>query len=160
MAVQRWGEPRFTADCDLTLITEYRNEEDYIRLLLDRFPARRKDAADFALEYRVLLLRHENGAGLDISLGGLPFEIRSVSRATPFEFAKDIVLTTCSADDLIVHKAFANRDRDWGDIDSILLRQRSALNFDAIFSELEPLVRLKEEPEILKKLKKKLGKGR
>ena len=33
IAVQRWGEPRFTADADLTLLTGFGDEESYIEPL-------------------------------------------------------------------------------------------------------------------------------
>ncbi len=34
LAVQQWGEPRFTRDVDLTLLTGFGKEEDYINPLL------------------------------------------------------------------------------------------------------------------------------
>ena len=34
IAVQRWGEPRFTQDADLTLLTDFGDEERYIDQLL------------------------------------------------------------------------------------------------------------------------------
>ena len=61
IAVQRWGEPRLTRDVDLTVLTGFGHEEEYIRALLGRFHPRLRDAADFALEHRVLLLRTAGG---------------------------------------------------------------------------------------------------
>jgi hypothetical protein len=63
------------------------------------------------LASRVLLLRAASGVGLDIALGGLPFEATAVSRSTLFRFPPDIPLRTCSPEDLIVFKAFADRAR-------------------------------------------------
>lgn len=90
---------------------------------------------------------------MDIGLGGLPFEERSIDRSVQLEIATGCFLRVCSAEDLIVHKAFAARDQDWADVDTILMRQGSKLDTALIFRELEPLVELKAEPAILEKLR-------
>lgn len=64
------------------------------------------------------------------------------------------MLTTCSAEDLVVHKAFAGRDLDWGDIERLLTRQHGKLNRDLIRTELPPLIDLKGAPEALDKLER------
>lgn len=73
LAVARWGEPRFTEDADLTLMTGWGGEVPYVETLLSAFESRIPDARPFALENRVLLLRAGNGVALDIALGALPF---------------------------------------------------------------------------------------
>lgn len=66
----------------------------------------------------------------------------------------DMTLLTCSAEDLIVHKAFAGRPQDWLDIETILIRQKGKLKPQVIWDELVPLAELKEEPEIVDRLRK------
>lgn len=95
LALQRWGEPRFTRDVDLTLLTGFGGEEVYVDRLLSHFSPRRSDARDFALRYRVLLLLSSSGVGLDVALGALPFEAAAVKRATAFRFAPGYDLCTC-----------------------------------------------------------------
>jgi hypothetical protein len=102
----------------------------------------------------VLLLQSESGIGIDIALGGLPFEQLAVERATPFEFLPDVVLVTCSAEDLIVLKSFADRPRDWVDVEGVIVRQRSALDWTYVERHLRPLVELKESPDILARLRR------
>ena len=68
-------------------------------------------------------LRARSGVGLDIALGGLPIEESAVARSSLFTFPPDVPLRTCSAEDLIVFKAFADRPKDWVDIDGVLIRQ-------------------------------------
>ena len=63
----------------------------------------------------------------------------------------DFVLKTCSAEDLVVLKAFAARDKDWADIHSILLRQKGKLDVGYIRENLSPLCELKSAPEIMTK---------
>ncbi len=152
LALIRWGEPRQTNDADLTLFTGFKNEEAFVDPLLEVFAARRDDAVAFALQNRVLLLKAANGTPIDISLGGLPFEERLVARATDFEYLPGLSLTTASADDLVILKSFAGRPRDWLDVEGILIRQGTKLNWDLIVSELTPLCELKESPETVDRL--------
>lgn len=147
VAVQRWGEPRLTLDADLTVITGFGQEPTFIDALLGRFDGRRPDARDFAIRNRVLLLAASNGVPLDISLGAMPFEERAVARATDFAIAPGVTIRTCSAEDLVVMKTFAGRDRDWLDIRGIIVRQAGTLDRGLILTELEPLLELKEDPD-------------
>lgn len=147
LAVQRWGEPRVTADADLTLLTGWGAEESFIEPLLGNFRARHEGAAEFARTRRVLLLDASNGVPLDLALAALPFEERTIQRASAWKVNDEISLTTCSAEDLLIHKVFAGRGLDWLDVERILQRQNKKLDFELIFAELGPLLELKEEPE-------------
>jgi hypothetical protein len=156
IAVQRWSEPRFTDDADLTLMTGFGSESAFIGPLLQIFVPRRPDAAEFALRNRVLLLKNAKGVGMDIALGAFPFEAHTVERSSPFVFPTGQSLITCSAEDLLVHKCFANREKDWLDVDGILARQWNKLNLKLVRTELKPLAELKEEPEIIARLEQKI----
>lgn len=151
IAVQRWGNPRFTQDIDLTLLTGFGDEEMFIDGLLEFLEPRMSDAREFALRHRVLLARTRERVDVDIALGALPFEERTISRASSW-LGQDFELTTCSAEDLIVHKAFAGRDRDWDDLESVLIRQQSHLDLDQVRSELRPLLEMKGDLGALDRL--------
>jgi Nucleotidyl transferase AbiEii toxin, Type IV TA system len=159
LALQRWGDLRTTNDIDLTLLTGFEGEDRFIDKLLESYEARIPLARETALSARVLLLRSPSGVGIDIALGGLPFEESSINRSSESEFLPGIFLRTCSAEDLVVHKAFAARPKDWIDIEGILLRQET-LDWGYIEKQLKPLLDLKEEPEhwsALEDLRKKLN---
>ncbi|MGA3265215.1 MAG: nucleotidyl transferase AbiEii/AbiGii toxin family protein [Verrucomicrobiota bacterium] len=156
VAVQRWGEPRLTRDADLTLLTGFGDEEKFAAALLQKFIPRRADALEFALTRRVLLLQTASDVPLDIAFGGLPFEENSIRRASAFVFPTGESLTTCSAEDLIVHKVFAGRGIDWFDVDGILARQKGKLDFDLVRRELKPLLELQEQPDKLERLEQKI----
>jgi hypothetical protein len=152
IAVLRWGEPRETVDVDLTLLTGFGAEEPFIERLLQRFEARVADAAEFARGKRVLLLKSQHGVGLDVSFGALPFEELMIARSSIFDYPVNTPLRTCSAEDLIILKAFADRPQDWVDIERVIVRQTGKLDWDYIYGQLHPLVELKGEPEILDQL--------
>lgn len=159
VAVQRWGEPRLTQDVDLTVITGFGSEAPYVDALLVRFQGRRPDARDFALHNRVLLLRSDSGVPIDVALGAMSFEERAVERASEFRIQDGVTLRTCSAEDLVVFKAFAGREKDWLDIEGIALRQHGRLDERLIWSELTPLLDLKEAPESAQRLRALLARA-
>jgi len=155
LAVQRWGEPRTTVHADMTLLTEWGEEEGYVAAILDRFESRIPDGHAFALSRRVLLIRASNGKDVDIALGALPFEAGMVRRATLLEFAPGLVMPCCTAEDLFVMKAFAARPRDWLDAESVVVR-RQPLDVPYIIEHLAFLCELKEAPDILDRAKRLL----
>lgn len=157
LAVQRWGEPRRTMDVDLTLLTGFGDEEPFARELLGTFKPRRSDALEFSLLNRVILFWATNEAPVDVSFGALPFEVAMLKRATPFEFAPGVVLPTCSAEDLLVMKAFAGRPHDWTDARGVVVRQKGNLNKRYILGHLKSLYELKETPEMMTMAEKVLG---
>lgn len=153
LALQTWGEPRVTEDVDITLLTGFGDEEVFIKALLQNYKGRITNVIEFALTNRVLLLVSESGVEVDISLGALPFEESVVKRAVYKNYLPLVELRICSAEDLIVLKAFADRGKDWVDIESVLIKQ-SKLDWKYIKRQLAPLVELKDAPEILVKLEK------
>jgi len=154
VAVQRWGLPRFTQDIDLTLLTGFGNEEKFIDALLKELNPRRPDAREFALSSRVLLAQTRDGVDVDVALGALPFEERCIARTSAWQLGDGTMLTTCSAEDLVVHKVFAGRDLDWGDVERVLIRQHGKLDLKQIRAELNPLLELKGAIEAMDKLEK------
>jgi hypothetical protein len=153
VAVQRWGEPRLTQDVDLTILTGFGNEARHIDALLEEYASRREDAREFALAYRVLLLVSSHGIPVDVALGAVPFEERAVARATPFDVGEGASLLTCSAEDLVVFKVFAGRDKDWLDVAGIVARQGGSFDETLILAEVVPLLDLKETPESADRLR-------
>lgn len=153
VAVQRWGEPRLTQDVDVTILTGFGSEAPYVDAILGRFEVRRPDARDFALRHRVVLVRASHGVPIDVSLGALPYEERVIERASPFVIDDTTSILTCSAEDLVVLKAFAGREQDWLDIKGIALRRSTTLDIDLILTEAAPLLELKEAPEDMQRLR-------
>jgi len=78
-----------------------------------------------------------------------------VARSSPFTYPPGIELLTCSAEDLIVMKAFAGRGQDWVDVERIIVRRGAALNWGLITAELSPLAELKGAPEIMEQLERR-----
>lgn len=52
----------------------------------------------------------------------------------------------------MVSKAFADRPKDWVDVEGILIRQSATMDWGYVMSHLAQLAALKEEPELVDKL--------
>jgi hypothetical protein len=155
IALLRWGNPRFTRDVDVSLMTGFGREDDFILPLLDAgYKGRITDAAAFARRNRVLLITAPNGVPVDIALAALPFEAQAVARATPFEFAPGCALRTCSAEDLMVLKLFASRPQDVVDVESVAARLGRSLDWTYVATNLAPLAEAKEDPAIMLELQR------
>ena len=155
LANLHWGEPRLTQDIDVTVLADLGNEEKVVDELLSLISPRFSDARDFALQSRVLLLQTQSGITVDLALGAMSFEEAVTSRAKDISFA-GYSLRICSAEDLVVLKAFANRPRDWSDIEGILFRQAGQLDFHYIIKQLGDLAPSKPDQPILERLKELL----
>jgi hypothetical protein len=152
IAVQHWGEARLTRDADLTVVTGVGDEARYADALLARFAARIDDAREFSLRHRVLLLSASNGIPIDLALGALAFEEHAATTAAPEQIAPDVWLRLCAPDTLIVYKVFAGRPRDWLDVDGIIAKSGTRIDWGIVRSDLHELLALKEDSESLPRL--------
>ncbi|MGH8702062.1 MAG: nucleotidyl transferase AbiEii/AbiGii toxin family protein [Burkholderiales bacterium] len=153
IALQRWGEPRLTRDVDVTVLSPYGKEGTTADRLLAVFRPRMQDAREFAVRNRVLLIESDGGIAVDVAFGAVPFEERCVTRSSDWPLRPGAVLRTCSAEDLVVLKAFASRPQDWLDIEAIAVRQHRVLDWSLVFTELEPLAAVRDVPGISDRLR-------
>jgi hypothetical protein len=119
LAVHRWGEPRATSDADFSALAPYGDESRVVDLLLQRFEPRRRDAGDFALTHRVLLLKTQGGVDLDVALAAFPFEIEALEMASSWDILPGISLRTCPAEHLVIYKLVAGRTHDLSDVEGV-----------------------------------------
>lgn len=156
LAVQQWGEPRTTLDADFTLLTGWGDEERYVREILNHFESRLSDEVSYFVARRIVLARASNGVEIDIALGALPFEESMMERAVNVEFSPDLSLPCCTAEDLIIMKAFAGRARDWMDVEMVVNRQ-SQLDVQYILDHIMEFNELSSEPDLIGRVRRLLG---
>jgi hypothetical protein len=150
LAVHRWGEPRATADVDLTVLAPYGEDGQLLDALFGRFTPRRTDARAFALAQRVALIRASGGVPVAVALAAFPFELEVLDRGSPWQIVPGVTVRTCSAEDLILYKLVAARPRDLIDVDSIVRRQQHRLDVERIRRWGRELAELKDDPELLR----------
>lgn len=152
IAVQHWGEARLTRDADVTVFTGVGDEAQYVDALLAQFASRIEDAQAFALHHRVLLRRASNGVALDISLGALDFEAQAVATASMEEIVPGERLRLASPGALVVFKAFADRPQDWLDIEGVIAKSGTRIDWDTVRAQLKVLLELKGDATALEHL--------
>jgi hypothetical protein len=92
LAVQHWGEPRLTRDVDVSILTGFGVEDEFISTILGSYKPRLDTANEFARQYRVLLVQTSSGIDFDISLAALPFEEEMIRRSVSVEYLPGIEL--------------------------------------------------------------------
>lgn len=154
IALQWWGEPRFTRDVDVTILVNSGDEKKVIKKILTCFSPRITDALEFALKNRICLVKTKDGYEIDISLGIPGYEEEVIKRAVECKLEKGYAVKICSAEDLIIYKAVAGRHQDIGDIEGIILRQGKRLDMDYIRKWLNEFSAMLETPEIKERFEK------
>jgi len=149
IALQRWGQPRFTRDVDLTVLLPPGREEEALRDLIAVFPPRLKDAVAFAVEHRVLPIDVPGGSEADVSLGLPGYEEEVIARAVTYALGDGREVKLCSAEDLVIHKILAGRPQDMLDVEGIVARQARTLDVAYVRQWLGELSRVAEDPGLI-----------
>lgn len=153
IALQYWGEARYTTDLDLNIYCELGKENQILAALLGHLSFRDEESKQYFDTHRVFFGRSPNGYEVDIFVGFTPFEQRITTRAGSHDYGLDVFLRICTAEYLVVTKTVAWRPRDWGDLVSIIQRSGETMNWPLVFEELELLLALYEEVDRLPRLK-------
>ena len=147
IALQFWGEPRFTHDLDLS-VEDRLNLRDLVTITTQTFGSRVPDPYRFARQHRMLLLSVE-GVPVDVALALHGYEESLFRRSCPLEVEPGRHIRICSAEDLIIHKALSPRPQDLADLEGVIYRQRAGLDVRYIRSWLRKFSSALDNPEIL-----------
>ena len=158
MVVGRWGEPRATQDVDATVLADFGEEAAVLDVLLRRFKSRDPRPRVRAEVGRLALLTASNGVRIDVSLAAFPFEREVLDRASDWRIPPDLVLRTCSAEDLVIYKLVAARPGDLLDVTTIVQRQGRRLDVDRIRHWGRIFAEVKEDPDLLRPFETVLAK--
>jgi hypothetical protein len=151
IALQFWGEPRFTHDLDVT-VQDKLDLPELVRLTTEAFGSRVPNPQKFARDTRMLLLSVA-GVDVDVAVALRGYEDSLFARARSIEVGQGKRLTICSAEDLIIHKALAGRPQDLADIQSVIVRQGKKLDARYIRRWLGEFGRTLDDPEIIERFR-------
>lgn len=164
IAVIARGVPRQTIDIDVTVWAEALRLETVLEALARRdLVPRIPGAIEFARRHQILLLRHEpSGTPVDLGLAWLPFERLALDRADLVDFG-GVPVRVASAEDLIVYKAVAWRDRDRADIERLLARHGPRIDLPRVRTLIEEFAEALDDPGRLREfdalVARALGRG-
>lgn len=147
LALQRWGEVRYTEDIDLTVLCPLGSEESTVETLTDILGTRSDEPLRLATIARMFVGTTPDGTEVDVSLGFMPYEQRMIERAVDVDFGIEESLRCCSPEDLVITKTVAGRGQDWVDLARIAQRSGRDMNWDLVFEELGTLLEWAEQPE-------------
>lgn len=156
IALQFWGEPRFTHDLDIT-VQDQLDLAELVKRTTDTFGSRVSDPYAFAKETRMLLLNVED-VDVDVALALRGYEDSLFERAQSYEVEPGRRLNICSAEDLIIHKALAGRPQDLADIQGVIDRQGDRLDVRYIRSWLGQFSKALDDAEILERFERSFRK--
>lgn len=145
-----WGRPRVTLDADLKVLIGQRSITDFVELLSTQFHFRVSDVVSFVRRTYVVPMYASNGTGLDLGLAFLPYEVDTIERADVVTY-EGVTFPVCTAEDLIIHKAISEREKDWLDIDGILDKEGKRLDQAYVILWLEQFAEGLERPQILQR---------
>ncbi len=148
-----WGEPRLTVDIDITVHISPVKERDFIREIESRFRILVENPDEFVKKTRVLPIEITQSVKGDFIFAGLDYEKKAIERAVEVEISKNNRVRVCTAEDLIIHKALSEREKDWQDIEGILLRRGALLDKKYIDKWLHEFASALDKPGIQKRFK-------
>lgn len=150
IALAQWGVIRVTRDVDVKVFVPDTKYDAIRSLLIKTFPDKaRLNIPDNPLIISVVI----KGVIVDFLMAVPGYEELIIDRATCRDMGGWSVWI-CSAEDLIIQKAIAGRERDWPDIEALLIEQHGKLDHAYIKSWLSQFAAALDDPEILAKYKK------
>jgi predicted nucleotidyltransferase len=129
-AVLLHGRPRLTEDIDVTLGADPGRLAD-VRAVCETLALRPlpEDLEAFVRQTFVLpALHEESGVRIDFIFSTTPYERQAIGRAERVDVGGTAV-PFATAEDLIVHKLFAGRPRDWEDAVGVARRKGGTLDW-------------------------------
>jgi hypothetical protein len=150
IALSQWGVLRFTHDVDLKVIVP---ESDYSAIrarLLTAFPERARQH----VPQNPLIVAVSIGEIIVDFLLALPgYDQQIVERAELHDLG-GFTAMVCSAEDLIIQKVIAGREKDWPDVDALLRARRGKLDHAYIDEWLGQFAEALEQPELLSRYRR------
>jgi predicted nucleotidyltransferase len=150
------GEPRATHDADLKVLVQGMTIAEFRASAEAQFRPYRRPWLGKAESTLIISLEVAPDMVVDLLVAVLPYEEQAIRRAEMIE-VEGLSLPICTAEDLIIHKAIADRPKDWLDIEKILLRQGAKLDIEYVYSWLTQFADALEKPAILEQFNRLFG---
>jgi predicted nucleotidyltransferase len=146
-----YGSGRSTIDIDLIVSIDINALEEVYQSFLEEFRPVKQNPLEFFKTYFVLPVVHKSlGTKVDISAALSQFEQEAIRRGKRLRYGS-VEASFCTAEDLILFKLVANRERDILDVKDIIRRMRDTLDGDYLRTHAKDFVEI-DRPDILENL--------
>ncbi|MEA3396162.1 MAG: nucleotidyltransferase [Chloroflexota bacterium] len=145
-----WGRPRATREADFKVLIGERTINEFVTLIGAQFKFRVPDPSAFVRQTYVAPIYARNHIEVDLAIGFFPYEEQAIAKAIITEYS-GVTFSVCAAEDLIIHKAISERERDWDDIAGVLARQGNKLDQVYIVHWLTQFAQALERPELVRR---------
>jgi predicted nucleotidyltransferase len=155
IAMSQWGYVRYTQDVDIKILVPDTNYDAVRQAIRASFPQR---ARSHAPENPLIVAVTIDSVIVDFLLAIPGYEELIIEGAVQRDFG-GWSARICSAEDLIIQKAVAGREKDWPDVEGLLIEQQGKLDEAYIEDWLTQFAEALENPDILRqyqKLQKKI----
>lgn len=145
IALSYWNVSRFTYDIDIKLLVPNAEYATVRQLLRTRFPAK---AREQAREHALIVPVSVNNVVIDFLLALPGYEELIIERAVRHDL-DELQVWVCTAEDLIIQKVVASREKDWPDVEALLIEQWHTLDQSYVEDWLSQFSDALETPELL-----------
>jgi predicted nucleotidyltransferase len=145
ITLSQWGFSRYTHDVDIKVLVPDTNYTTMRNTLRAAFP---EPARIHAPQNPLIVAVTIQGVIVDFLLALPGYEEQIIERAV----SRDLggwSIQVCTAEDLIIQKVVAGRDRDWLDIEELLIARHDRLDQAYIEEWLSQFAEALEKPEML-----------
>jgi hypothetical protein len=145
ISLSQWGFSRYTHDVDIKVLVPEINYTAMRNALRAAFPV---PARTHIPPNPLIVAVTIQGVIVDFLLALPGYEEQIIERA----ISRDLggwSIQVCSAEDLIIQKVVAGRDRDWLDVEELLIAQHDRLDQAYIEGWLSQFAEALEKPEML-----------
>jgi predicted nucleotidyltransferase len=142
-----WGETRATRDADFKVSVDMSLAE-FRKLVFEHFRERHTNIPPHLQSTQILHIWATPNTTVDLLVSIFDYERQAIDRAVEMDI-EGVPARVCTAEDLIIHKAIADRGKDWIDIEGILMRQRGKLDLKYIRDWLTQFAEALEKPELV-----------
>jgi predicted nucleotidyltransferase len=140
IALAQWGLPRLTQDVDIKVMVP-NTEYSTVRLDIEQtFPESAR-----ALTNTFIVAVSIEGVTVVLLLALPGYEEMMINRSIQVDFDGSPIWV-CTAEDLIIQKVVANREKDWLDVETVLIEQKGKLDQVYIREWLAQFAEALEEP--------------
>jgi predicted nucleotidyltransferase len=148
IALSQWGAIRATRDVDIKVLVPEMNYQAVRWDIQQAFPTQ---VGVQMPENPFIVAVMIEGVVVDFLLTLPGYEENIIERAVKRDLG-DFSVWICSAEDLIIQKAIAGREKDWPDVEALLIEQWGKLDQVYIEGWLSQFAEALEKPELLSKV--------